>query len=250
VTEPRFTLVVPYYRNMKMLAAQVAEMNDYPKDFNVVIVDDGSLELAEPIVRKHASIDLRARLALYRVGRDIPWNRGGARNLASKVATTKWLIHVDIDHLLPAGCAQAMTEISIDSKYWYRFDRFRRGRADETRRKDAIPPDQEFGKIHPHIDSYLCSSKLYWSTGGYDEDYSGCLGGGTPFLKRLEAKARVKQLPSDVFLVVYTRDVVDDASDNTLSRDTAEFTKRRRFKEMHGKTVPTNPIRFPWTRVL
>ena len=250
MSESKFTLVIPYYRNPKMLAEQIAELNQYPDGYDFIVVDDGSPEPAESIVRAGASRPLLQKLQLYRVDVDIPWNRGGARNLGSKQATTKWLIHVDIDHLLPAGCAEALLSHPIDSRFWYRFPRYRRGKADDTRRKDTIPPDQEFGKIHPHIDSYVVPRTTYWKSGGYDEDYSGCLGGGTPFLKNLERRSPVKMLGDSVFLVVYTRSVIDDASDNTLSRDRDDFSKRRRVKELRGKTAAVNPIRFAWSRVL
>lgn len=247
----RVTLIVPYYRNMMMLAEQASQWNAYPESVRVIVVDDGSPEPALPIIEANVTDEARSRLQLYRIGVDIPWNRGGARNLGSKMAETEWIVHVDIDHLLMADCARTLLDTPVNPKRWYRFNRYRRGRADETRRKDKIPDDQEFGLIEPHIDSYLIGREAYWKTGGYDEDYSGCLGGGSPFLKRLEEKrGKPEILPKDVFLCVYTRSVVADASDNTLDRDTSEYSRRRKVKEKTGNTKPLNPLRFPWTRVL
>lgn len=243
------TLIVPYYRNPRMLERQLQEWELYPPELQIVVVDDGSPEPAGEVLRK-ANVLLHERLRLFRIKVDIPWNRGGARNLGAHVAQTQWIVHIDIDHVLPAESAWRLLDFEAKEDAWYRFPRWRKGRADATRRKDRIPPEQEFGEIHPHVDSYLCTRELYWRVGGYDEDYSGCLGGGNPFLKQLTAAAELRILPADIHLHVYTRTEVSDASDLTLSRDSAEYTRRRRMKEMSGRTKPVNPLRFPWEREL
>lgn len=239
------SLIVPFYLNADMLRRQVAEWEKYPAGISVVLVDDGSPVEARTIVEECASEALRQRLRLLRILVDIPWNRGGARNLGTREAQTDWVVHVDIDHVLPAECAARLLEFKPDPRRWYRFERYRCGKADETRRKDKIAADVEFGKIHPHIDSYLCTRDLYWKAGGYNEDFSGCLGGGSPFLAELErVGGKPLMAPADVNLHVYTRSVVADASDHTLSRDREEFARRKAKmgRNLRGK----NPIRFPW----
>lgn len=248
-----FTLIVPYYRNVEMLKEHIKHWEEYPNEARIIVVDDGSPEDAQSILLEHASPELLRRLRLLRVDVDIPWNRGGARNLGATVADTHWIVHIDIDHVLTAEQARALLKAEVSVKRWYRFERFRVGKADETRRKDfkknGLPDDAEYGKIHPHVDSYLCTRRAYWDIGGYDEDYSGCLGGGNPFLYALEKYLPVEMLPGGIALRVYTRSAVKDASDWALSRDPAEFSKRRHQKERTGNTVPSNPLRFPWHEV-
>src|SRR5690606_13403190 len=105
------------------------------------------------------------RLEVYRTEVDIPWSREFARNLATNRAPTDWVLHIDIDHILPAEHIPTLQKTPISRKRWYRFRRCRVGKADETRKKDQISPDCEFGEIHPHIDSYLCRTKNYWKAG-------------------------------------------------------------------------------------
>lgn len=242
-----FTLIVPFYRNTRMLEEQIRAWEQYPSAVKIVLVDDGSPEDARSVVTMQASTALRSRLALYRIMVDIPWNRGGARNLGTREAPTDWIVHVDIDHVLPPECAARLLDFAPDPRRWYRFERFRNGRADETRRKDKIPDEVEFGKIHPHIDSYLCTRDLYWRAGGYNEDFSGCLGGGSPFLAELErAGGPPLMAPADVRLLVYTRSVIEDASDHSLSRERGEFARRK--ATMKGRLRGHDPIRFPWVR--
>jgi hypothetical protein len=243
------TLIVPYYRNRRMLERQVREWNGYPAGVQVVLVDDGSPEPALPIVNDFLDPHARSRVAVYRILEDVPWNREGARNLGAHVASTPWIVHVDIDHILPAIAAALLLRTQVDPRHWYRFHRWRVGAADATRRKDKIADQVEFGEIHPHVDSYLVRKGIYWEIGAYDEAFAGCLGGGSDFLRRLEARQAVQLLPPAIALHVHTRHSIPDASDWSLSRDTSEGKRRARMKRA-GSMVPVPPLRFPWTRVL
>jgi glycosyltransferase involved in cell wall biosynthesis len=266
--EAALTLIVPFYRNCAMLKRQVEEWNKYqmggwhpnnPPSLNVICIDDGSPEPALPIIRRNLRPDFRGSDAvrLYRIDVDIPWNRGGARNLGAHLAGADWIVQVDIDHIFPADAAIALSDFikmrrgSKIQNDWYQFPRWRRGRADETRKKDRIAPDAEFGEIHPHVDSYLIRRDLYWKVGGYDEDYSGAIGGGNPFLHRLESIAGPPlMLPLPIRLEVYTRSEIADANEWTLSRDPIEYKRRKKEKERRGDTAPKNPLRFSWKREL
>lgn len=237
------TLIIPYYRAPLMLAKQLKTVRGYPRGYSVIIVDDCSPESAESVVTAQDHV------SLYRIDTDIPWNREGARNLGAMEATTPWIIHMDTDHVLPVPCAKLLLQTldSLDMRRWYRFPRYRVGRADETRRKDAIPDAQEYGPVKPHRDSYLITRNLYWRAGGYNENYSGCLGGGGPFLKQLALVGDDPGLlPPDIYLQVYTRDRIPDASVSDLSRDKAEFKRRRK---LYGITKAKNPLRFKWHKV-
>lgn len=239
------TLIVPYYRQPNMLRKQLEVMEGYPLQMRMIIVDDCSPEPALPIIQEF-SHGLRSRIDLYRITVDKPWNRGGARNLAAQEAKTEWIVHVDTDHVLPADCAARLLAFNPEPNRWYRFSRYRQGAADHTRRKDKLDPSAKFGKIHEHIDSYLCQKSLYWKAGGYNEDFTGCLGGGSPFLAEMTKLSKPLLLPDDIHLHVYTSDVIKDASITTLSRNTDEFARRK--AKMRGNYRGHDPIRFPWVK--
>src|SRR5690606_27317244 len=115
VIENDITLVVPYYRNPNMLLEQAGYWAAYPPGLRVVVVDDGSPEPAADVL----PADCLARV--YRIDVDLPWNRNGARNLGSHVAETRWLLHVDVDHVLPPSSAAALLHRPLDPRCWYRF---------------------------------------------------------------------------------------------------------------------------------
>lgn len=246
-----FTLLVPYYRQPEMLRRQIAEWEKYPAEVLIDLGDDCSHEEAAPIVREVASPELRKRLRVFRTDVDRPWAREFVRNLLSKQAQTEWLLHVDIDHVLPAESASALLPIELDPKSWYRFPRYRVGKADETRRKDDIPDDAEFGKIKPHIDSYLVRGKRYWAAGGYNEEFIGVLGGGNEFLRRLELAAGPPHvLPESVCLHVYTRDKVKDSSDWACNRDTTPGKRLWLSLKAEKKLGEPKTLTLPWHREL
>lgn len=252
----QITMIVPYYRNPKMLREQIETWKRYGekvrRTLKITVVDDGSPDRAYEVFT-HKDIDefftYGVRVDLYRIVDNIPWNRGGARNLGSMMAQTPWLLHMDIDHVLPVTCADELIKQDFDKAYTHRFRRFRNGQADMTRKKDALPECAEYGEIKPHIDSYLCTREMFDRVGGYDEDYSGCLGGGSPFLKQLGAIAPFVVAPSSIWLEVYTQSTISDSSDMSLSRDTREYIRRKEQKEKLGKTKAINPLRFKWEQV-
>ena len=242
----KFTLIVPYYRNPAMLERQSIEWVSYGPNVEVIVVDDGSPEPAYDTVR--LAYHHGARVRLLRINEDIPWNRNGARNLGTLQARTDWVLHTDIDHLLPVSTAEELFHWHPERAHWYRFARYRVGKADFTRKKDDLPDDCVFGKIKPHMDSYLVERELYTRLGGYDEDYSGSLGGGTPFVKELEAAAKRVDLDDPYTLHVHTTDSVKDASDIHLSRDHTRYTMINRRKK-HDNTKPPMCSNFTWKEI-
>ena len=238
------TLIVPYYSQPDMLQAQLAVIRGYPVGVRVIIVDDGS-----PIpvkIDKRTLRHCKATVSLYRIVDDIPWNRGQARNLGAYQSQTDWIIQVDTDHILPVTCLDnLLSKFNPDIDHWYRFPRIRIGKADTTRQKDSIPDNQSKGKIHPHQDSYLIRRDWFMDS-PYDERYSGCLGGGTPFLARMtQLHGEPLLLPDNIHLEVYTMDKVKDAS-VTLDRDRTEYTRRRdRIRDAR----PEKMICQPWVQV-
>ena len=238
-----FTLIVPYYENPSMLRRHVEQWRRYPEAVKVIVVDDGS--------PRHPALEVipgDVRAAVYRIDVDIPWNRNGARNLGTRVAETNFVLHTDIDHVLPVSTAERLLSTEdLDASHWYRFRRWRVGKADDTRMKDALARDCELGEIKPHNDSFICARDLYWEAGGYDEDFSGSLGGSAPFLswmKKIAGEAIVLPLA----LHVHTKHSVPDASDTTLSRDRTRFERLRAEKRRAGDKRPTDHVRFPWHR--
>lgn len=235
-SSPFATIIIPYYNQPAMLREQLGNWFSYPdhvkKALPLIIVDDGSRECqAMEVFKRYSYWNAFSAFGgrLFRINEDIPWNRGEARNIGYREAGTEWIVQVDIDHVLPPASAEAMwvRRAEFNPNEWYRFRRFRVGAADHTRNKDALARDVRFGEIKPHIDSYLCPTLHFHRAGGYNLEFSGCLGGGSPFLHCMEDHNGPSLMaPSDVVLHVHTTDSVKDAS-ASLDRDTSEYKRRK-----------------------
>ena len=243
------TLIIPYYNQPRMLARQMAEWRQYAPGIDIILVDDGSPRPAVPLVYRHADDRLLTHLRVYRILEDIPWNRNMARNLGAHEAKTAWILQTDIDHILTADCTPALLGFVPDPKRWYYFRRWRQGAADATRKKDSLADTCSYGKIQPHMDSYLMRRELFLLS-PYDEDYAGCLGGGSPFIARMKHLAPLQVLPEPIRLEVYTQAVVPDASVTTLSRDKTEYRQRKHEKIQRREAEPGQILRIPWERML
>jgi len=220
------TIVMAYYNNPTMLERHLEEWEKYPDGFQAVIVDDGSEEPALPIL-KNCPIPVQ----LYRVLIDKPWNQNGARNLGMTYAEG-WCLLTDMDHLLTNEEARKIKIEDYHSNLAYKPLR-------------VLPDGSEY-KRHPN--TYLMTKDLYWSCGGYDEDFCGWYGTDATFRRQL-GKALTE---TDNFaLTLYGREVIHDANTRTLGRKGSEYHVSNNNvltgKKKYGGE-PVKPLQFPWTR--
>lgn len=232
------SLITCYYNQPKMLGRQLQCWSEYPEPvrqrFRIIIVDDASQSPAEPIIRASG-----LPVELYRIDQDIPWNMHGACNLGAHVGEG-WLLRIDIDHVLLAAEAQRLLDFRPKPKVWYRFNR-------EWAKPSA--DGYETGWRKPHVNSFLLHRDLYWRAGGYDEDYAGIYTGDTDFHENLNRAGKLGAIP----ITLRTYADVEDSSTPGLSRGPEQkemATRVRRAKVRRGATRATNPLRFPWHRVL
>ena len=91
-----------------MLRRQLQEWAQYPPS----LPSSWSMTGAPPrltVVEQYA-LAARARLRVYRILEDIPWNREEARNLGAQEAQTPWILMTDLDHILPVASAEALLQ--------------------------------------------------------------------------------------------------------------------------------------------
>ena len=201
------TFVYAYYENGGMFRLQQAIWNSYPKSIRdrveFIVTDDCS---SKDLARKNILPDNDINLTLYEITVKKPWNWLAARNIGAKHARGNWLLLTDMDHVvMPGEAGKIMGKLPhLDSRIVYQFGRVK-------------APDMTEYKFHN--DSFFLSSKLFWLNGGYDEDFSGLYGTSGRFRDRLFKVARSHEKWEDIVLVLYSREVIPDAS-------TTEFTRK------------------------
>lgn len=243
------TIVMPYYMNPGMLSLQFDGWAAWPENIkdrvSVILVDDGSptghaIDVARP--------EGLPSLSIYRALEDRPWHQHAARNLGAHVASDGWLLLTDMDHVLTADAAGALLK------------RIRLGKLDQGAiytlariEADTGLPTMNNGKPKPHPNSFVVTRETFWRIGGYDEDFCGVYGTDGLFRSRAFTNARQDHLHK-VALTRYWRDLVEDASTNTLPRkDGREIGAKQKVikaKRARGEEDVVKVLQFPWERVL
>lgn len=247
----KIAMVIPYYRNPKMLALHVRTWLRYDIDIlanlSIYLIDDCSPEPAEPIiVNELANCEkplfsnramLRSRLHVYRVQDDIKWNQHGCRNLGAQKASESWLFMIDIDRILPANEMRRMMYRPLSGANFYKPCQLRTARGGLVD-NEKLPVNQ-----------FLISRDLYWKVGGYDEDYCGTYGGDGVFHRAIEEHAELQVMP-DVRMIHYNREAVPDANTQDLDRKNNNYRERLSEKKERGDVFPENPVRFKYEKVV
>jgi len=243
------TVCYPYYRNPGILRLHLETWAAYPPEvldrLCFTIVDDGSPEPAEPIIRAARIGNLAARLggsgaiSLFRVEVDKPWAWDCARNIAMHHAQDGWCLITDIDHLLTAENAARLV-----------YTKLKPGRFYTPSRRRAV--DGEPYKPHPN--SFVIERSLFWDAGGYNEDFTGVYGKDSVWNRQLDAVGK-RRTWSELELLLFGREVIADASTSTLGRkgseyDVAAHSELSALKKVAHLIKPTNPLRLPYHRVL
>lgn len=186
------TIVVPYYNQPGMLAAQARAWRDYPAGVEVIVVDDGSAVLAAA-----------DGCAIYRIDEDIPWHQDGARNLGAHVATGEWVLLLDIDHVLSGAELRRLLGL---------LPRLPGGVAYRPRRR-LVATGRALGRAR---NIWLMRREDFWRVGGYDERLCGAYGSDLEFRPRVQRHLQEQDL--GLTLDVYTAAEIADAATPGLDR--------------------------------
>lgn len=263
------SLVMPYYRNPRMLARQyltwALEWPDALKrQVEIIIVDDGSPddEAAAGVERLYEVESVAGwrrwailpRLSIYRVTEDRPWHQHAARNLGAHVAAAPWLLMTDMDHVVPADTLAGLLAALEDCIFTFcRRD----APAGEPWRSNhwttMARTVNDAGDLKPHVNSFALPRSLYWKIGGYDEEYCGIYGTDGKFRKRLfGAGVPTVQLPLPLIRV--SRDVIPDASTRDAKRKEESRNHLKKAVEAaklkRGEAHVIKTLQFPWERVI
>ena len=244
----RLTITMPYYDAPEMLLKQIESWQQYPEwvteCVSVIIVDDGSPN--HPAVDILDEIDSKFPLSLYRIEENIPWNHGGARNLAFTQMQEGWTLLTDIDHVLPLeGVCSLLTKhlreycIYIPSRY-------------------QVSGVLDWEEISPHSDSFVLTREMFWQVGGFDEDFSGYWNGVSHLFRRHLLKLSDEVIVMEnVDLHFYDNTIIKDANVESLGRKGSVYDIKnnpRLFNKMSNRLnknyKPKDQLRFSWTQVI
>lgn len=221
--EPKITISLGYYNDKDHLQNQIDEFKKYPSDVKVQIIDDGSK--VSPIIDLLDKIP--NEIEIFRIEEDILWNIPGSRNLSATVATTPWILILDMDQIITVSNLEKILELPL--KNYKEFYTFNRKLGDKTKFTAG---------------TMLVSRKLWWECGGYDEDFVGNYGYNDPFFKfkMKQIGAEEKQL-KDIWCKQIQADCI-------LSRNTMDINKKLYEEKIKSNLKTSNKIlRFSWKKI-
>ena len=245
--EKQITFVYSYYENPKMFQLHQKNWMEYDEKIkdhvSFIVTDDCSQKYpAKQYVLPNIDIDLK----IFRNSVDIKWNWEGARNIGAHETTTKWIFVTDMDLLVPYETAKYLVDniSNFDDYTFYNFDRI-------------MVSNKE--KIKPHVNTYFLTKKLYWDSGGYDEEVNilsgGMWGNDGPFKRWIRRTAKDEVQLSGVNLLCYsTTDISDSACDFLGRKETRDKNICDKMKSLSKHKFQNNirakVLQFPYTREL
>ena len=180
-------IIITYYGQTDHLVNQLKFFNDLSgelkRHINLTFVNDGYYDsnLFEDIL---TSFSEELSIDGYKVTNDVGFNSHGCRNLAMIRSSYHWNLMMDIDCYLNEDIVSSIIEKELDENIFYVF------KVDVTIEKakkkyDYYDPKDLLKTVaHPNI--FLINKPCFWSSGGYDPEFTGMRHGDKEFFFALD----------------------------------------------------------------
>lgn len=224
------TFVYPYYCNPQFLRQHLSWWATFHEQLRLhvsaIVVDDGSPEPAEPIIR---ALPAPFQVHLFRIHDDRRWNWLAARNIGMHHAAEGWCLLTDIDHVVPETTLRSLVYGQHDPGVIYGFSRI----------------EHTGEKLAAHPNSWFMTRAMFWKVGGYDEALSGHYGTDGDFRRRCAAVAPMQILSDRLVRHEYQ----GDSSTTRYLRKQPEDAAVKRLIEARGKHWRPKTLSFQYHEV-
>lgn len=224
------TISINYYNQADFLAELVRQWAAFPRSLldqvRFVLIDDGSVRSAADAI---GAMPPQLDLQVYRILPDIPYNFAGTINLAAAVASTPWILHHDLDHVLSPPLLERVLELARPENRDVLYSFLIRFSSDRVVRASS---------------AHLITLDWFWKLGGYDEDFSGGYGfDDTNFHWRARRVAGLRMVDTALEFMNDGRGA--SAIERDLRRNQELLNAKEATREPAGQV-----LRFPWRRVV
>ena len=254
------TFSMTYYGQVERLQYQLDFFSEQKKTYTdnttIQLINDGYNDagLFEAIVKSYPHLNIKA----YEATTDVGFNNHGARNLMMLQSETNWNMLMDIDVLLNKKLYYNMMTAKLHDKMFYCF-KVEFDHPDNPEDYDNLDIDpKKILKYQAHPNTWLMNKPCFWSSGGYDVEFTGMRHGDAEFFLSLDKEMYdyelfhpdiKKQMAMHVRKPNRNRSYLNQATEHvkTLTR-TVDFVKKRNEdkERKHKKRLVT----FPWKRIV
>ena len=229
------TIIHTYYNERSLLETQIERWNVYNQPVNIILIDDGSQKVPAIDVIKEHTLKENINFSLYRVNEDIGFNSHGCRNLGARLATTEWLVFLDIDYTIQPNDLRRLREDRLDPDSWYEMNAKFNGRGDS----------------YVALNQFIIPRKMFLESGGYDESWVPYHTGDRELLNKLANKYNKNNLE---WLILTCRRggrkaIIDEDATIPVYDDENMVFYTKTFDESKVKRIDTK-INFNWTQLL
>jgi glycosyltransferase involved in cell wall biosynthesis len=163
---PAFSIVIPTYNRAALLPrALESVLAQSERDFECIVVDDGSSDATAAVVREYPDARIRYQ---------VQTNAGvsAARNAGAKLASGDHLLFLDSDDELVPDAVERFAEAAQTNRWSVVLSGWTRVSSDGRRRRVLTPTrsgaaPQLLGPFLPG--AFVIARSVFGSTGGYDE---------------------------------------------------------------------------------
>lgn len=205
----RYSIGYTYYNEPELLKQQISLWEKYPKEIEIIVVDDGSVEFPAYDVLKNVKFNNGPAISLYQVTEDLGFNSHGCRNLIATVAASDNILFLDIDCQLSPTDAVFLRRVIFKQSALYKFHLWN-------------APAKKWTAFPGAVNCFLVNRNDFWSAGGYDESFTGYHKGDREFLARLSKITHLHKI-SESFGITIVRGgrkiIIDESVDKTTYDD-------------------------------
>ena len=205
-SNPTVSVVIPTYNRAHLIGRTIQSvLNQTYHDFEVIIVDDGSTDNTEEVVRSFK--DPRICYIRHKENRGAPF----ARNYGAKIANGEYISLLDSDdYYLPNKLTVQIDAFKSDSDAGLVYSNVLEERSNTKRRIKYDPKTFESGylfekivskSVHCRLPTWLIRREFFISIGGFDEKLPRLQ--DRDFIVRFSYRYKLLGVPEPVAVVVF-----------------------------------------------
>lgn len=181
------TFIFTYYGQLEKLIHQCNFFDHLPgsyKDhFELMFINDGFEDdgLFQDTLNTYKD---RLNITAYRVNEDLGFNSHGCRNLGMLKSKTHWNMMLDMDVYMGKYLVEEMLTRELDESIFYVF-KVEFNYKDNPKDYTHIDP-KEILKWVAHPNVWLMTKPCFWSSGGYDTEFTGLRHGDGEFFLAID----------------------------------------------------------------